>query len=49
MKLKRDKFRRYFRKNFVLLLVLAFIAGSLSACGSKDDWRSREVTVIDDN
>ncbi len=49
MKLKRDKFRKYFRKNFVLLLVLAFIAGSLSACGSKDDWRSREVTVIDDN
>lgn len=49
MKLKRDKFRNYFRKNFVLLLVLAFIAGSLSACGSKDDWRSREVTVIDDN
>ena len=49
MKLKRDKFRNYFRKNFVLLLVLALIAGSLSACGSKDDWRSREVTVIDDN
>lgn len=49
MKLKRDKFRNYFRKNFVLLLVLAFIAGSLSACGSKDDWRSKEVTVIDDN
>ncbi len=49
MKLKRDKFRKYFRKNFVLLLVLAFIAGSLSACGSKDDWRSKEVTVIDDN
>ena len=49
MKSKRDKFRNYFRKNFVLLLVLAFIAGSLSACGSKDDWRSKEVTVIDDN
>ena len=49
MKSKRDKFRKYFRKNFVLLLVLAFIAGSLSACGSKDDWRSKEVTVIDDN
>ncbi len=49
MKIKRDKFRKYFRKNFVLLLVLAFIVGSLSACGSKDDWRSREVTVIDDN
>ena len=49
MKLKRDKFRNYFRKNFVLLLVLALITGSLGACGSKDDWRSREVTVIDDN
>lgn len=49
MKLKRDKFRKNFRKNFVLLLVLAFITGSLSACGSKDDWRSKEVTVIDDN
>lgn len=49
MKSKRDKFRNYFRKNFVLLLVLALITGSLGACGSKDDWRSKEVAVIDDN
>lgn len=49
MRLKKNDSRKHFRKNFVLLLALALIAGSISACGSKDDWRSKEVTVIDDN
>lgn len=38
-----------FRKNFVLFLILALIVGSLSACGGKGGWRSKEVNVIDDN
>ena len=45
MKKKGNKFRR----NFVLFLIAAIMVGSLSACGSKDSWRSKEVTIIDDN
>lgn len=37
-------------KRFCTLFMLgALLVGSLGACGGKDDWRSREVSVIDDN
>lgn len=45
MKQKRSKFR----KIFVLFLAIAMASASLTACGGQSGWRSREVTVIDDN
>ena len=45
MRQKRSKFR----KIFVLFLAVLMTAGSLTACGGQSGWRSREVTVIDDN
>lgn len=38
-----------FRKIFVLFLTVACVICSLGACGGASGWRSREVTVIDDN
>ena len=44
MKGRTNKFRKF----FVLLWAAAVAVCSLTGCG-KSDWRSREVTVIDDN
>ena len=38
-----------FRKIFVLFLTVACVICSLGACGGASGWRSREVTLIDDN
>lgn len=38
-----------FRKCFALMLALALLLGSLSGCGAEKGWRSKDVTVIDDN
>lgn len=41
-----------FRRSFALMLALAVMLSTLSACnkkGAADGWRTREVTVIDDN
>lgn len=41
-----------FRRSFALILALAVMLSTLSACdkkGAADGWRAKEVTVIDDN
>lgn len=45
MKQRKNKFR----KIFVVFLAVVTLACSLTACGGTSDWRSKEVTVIDDN
>ncbi len=45
MKQRKNKFR----KIFVVFLAVVMLACSLTACGGTSDWRSKEVTVIDDN
>lgn len=44
-----DSKKRVIKRLTALLLFCTFLISGLSACGSKKDWRSKEITVIDDN
>ena len=37
------------KRSLAMLLLGVMLVGSLGACGKGEDWRSREVSVIDDN